>query len=100
MSETAPEFLLDARGTTRELGAWVVGLAFGRDGTLGLGLGDGTVRLAKPAAMAEDWATAEAHDGAVLSLAADPAGGFLTGGDDGRLVQTAPDGAVTEIAEH
>jgi len=98
MSETAPEFLIDARGTSRALGAWVVGLAFGRDGTLGLGLGDGSVRIARPQAMAEDWTNAAAHDGAVLSLAADPVGGFLTGGDDGRMVQTAPDGTVTEIA--
>ena len=49
MSEAAPDFLLATRGTARELGAWVVGLAFGRDGTLGFGLGDGTVHLARPA---------------------------------------------------
>ena len=35
----AADFLLESRGTGRELGAWVVGLAFGRDGSLGLGLG-------------------------------------------------------------
>jgi hypothetical protein len=98
MSDTTTDFLLDARGNARDLGAWVVGLAFGRDGSLGLGLGDGTVHVARPAAMAEPWTTAAAHDGAVLSLVADARDGFLTGGDDGRLVRTAPDGTPTEIA--
>lgn len=98
MSDAA-DFLLDARGTSRELGAWVVGLAFGRDGSLGLGLGDGTVHIANPRDMQADWAKAEAHDGAVLSLCADAKAGFLSGGDDGRLVQTAPDGSVTEVAQ-
>jgi hypothetical protein len=89
------EFLLSARGRSQELGAWVVGLAFTKDGRCGFGLGDGTVRIASPGG---DWLTAEAHDGAVLSLAADAGDGFLTGGDDGRLVHTGADGAVQEIA--
>lgn len=99
MSDQAADFLLESRGVTRELGAWVVGLAFGRDGSLGLGLGDGTLRLARPNGMQDDWATVAAHGGAVLSLAADAKDGFLSGGDDGRLLRIAPDGAVEEIAQ-
>jgi len=98
MSETAADFLFDTRGTGRELGAWVIGLAFGRDGSLGFGLGDGTVHVALPGAPAADWITAAAHDGAVLALAANATRGFLTGGDDGRLVSIAPDGGITELA--
>lgn len=99
---TTADFLLDSRGTGRALGAWVVGAAFARNGAAcAFALGDGTLRLARPAAMAEDWTTAAAHPGgACLALAADgnPTG-FLTGGDDGRLVATGTDGAVQEIAQ-
>ena len=92
------DFLLASRGTVRDLGAWVVGLAFAKDGTLGYGLGDGSLRLVPPGGAAGTWATAAAHDGAVLSLCPDARDGFLTGGDDGRLVRTAADGTVTELA--
>ncbi|WP_043363345.1 WD40 repeat domain-containing protein [Belnapia sp. F-4-1] len=97
MSETNDaDFLLSARGRSQELGAWVVGLAFDRSGACGFGLGDGTLRIAPPGGA--DWLTAEAHDGAVLSLVADAKDGFLTGGDDGRLVRTDAAGTVAEIA--
>jgi WD40 repeat protein len=47
---------------------------------------------------AEDWATATAHDGAVLDFAADPAGdGFISGGDDGKLNRVAADGSVSNV---
>jgi WD40 repeat protein len=100
MSETSDgaDFLLESRGVARELGAWVVGLAFGGDGSCGFGMGDGMVHVARPGQPAEAWTAAAAHDGAVLSLAADVKGGFLTGGDDGRLVRIAPDGTLSEIA--
>lgn len=101
MSEAAPaDYLIDHRGAGRDLGAWVVGAAFARDGrTAAFALGDGTLRLARPAALAEEWAGAAAHPGgACLALAADGASGFATGGDDGRLVRTGADGAVAEIA--
>ena len=103
MNDTdAADFLLDSRGTARELGAWVVGAAFARDGkSLGFALGDGTLRIARPAEPDGDWASVDAHPGgACLALAVDcgPAG-YLTGGDDGRLVATGADGAATEIAK-
>jgi WD40 repeat protein len=99
MSEAAgADFLLDARGVSRDFGAWVVGLAFGRDGSLGLGFGDGMLRVIRPAEMQGEWTEAAAHDGACLSFCADAKDGFLSGGDDGRLVRLAPDGALQEIA--
>lgn len=98
MSETEAGFLLEARGTSRQLGAWVIGLAFARDGAAcGFALGDGTLRIARPAALSADWASAAAHDGGCLALTPDGADGFLTGGDDGRLVRTGPDGTAAEL---
>src|SRR5689334_15638978 len=102
MSDTAADFLLDTRGTGQELGAWVVGAAFVRNGqSVAFALGDGTLRLARPAEPTAAWTSVEAHPGgACLALVADcgPAG-FLTGGDDGRLVATAADGTTTEVAK-
>jgi hypothetical protein len=96
------EFLLASRGAGQELGAWVVGIAFGREGrTAAFGLGDGTVRLVSLADMAGEWASVAAHpDGAVLSFCADAKGGYLSGGDDGLLAHVAPDGAVVPVARY
>jgi hypothetical protein len=100
VSETqADAFLLAHRGEARELGAWVVGAAFGREGrSLAFGLGDGTVRVAPVAAFRDAWATVAAHDGAVLDLCADAKDGVLTGGDDGRLMRVGADGVAGELA--
>ncbi|GAA0584894.1 WD40 repeat domain-containing protein [Craurococcus roseus] len=95
------EFLLESRGVRRELGAWVVGAAWERGGTgaCGFGLGDGTLRVTRPGALEGEWASAVAHGGgACLSVCADARGGFLSGGDDGRLVRVTADAAVGEIA--
>jgi WD40 repeat protein len=93
------EFLLASRGVARDLGAWVVGAAWERGGACGFALGDGTLRVAQPKALPEDWRPAAPHaGGACLSLCADARGGFLSGGDDGRLVRSAPDGSVEEVA--
>ena len=97
MSEAA-DFLLDERGTGHELGAWVVSAAFGRDGSLGFGLGDGTLHIANPRDLTSPWHKVEAHDGACLAMVADCKDGYLSGGDDGRLLRVAPDGTVNEIA--
>ena len=88
MSQTASlDRVLQDRGTTQELDAQVIAAAFERGGTgAAFGLGDGTVRLAR----ADRWTSVTAHDGAVLTLVADvDAAGFLSGGDDGRLVRVA-----------
>jgi len=78
--------------------------AFSRDGkTVAFALGDGRVRLL-PADVKEAGTQPvpePLHKGAVLSLIADPVGdGFISGGDDGRLLRIAPDGSPGEIANH
>ncbi|WP_428568555.1 MAG: WD40 repeat domain-containing protein [Solidesulfovibrio sp. DCME] len=81
---------------TAALGAYVSGCALSPDGaTAAYALGDGTLVLFDPAT-GEARAVA-AHAGAALCLAATPQG-FVTGGDDGRLVLTRPDGRTTELA--
>ncbi len=84
---------------TRDLGAHVVGISFDRSGShVAFGLGDGTLRIVSSASP-EEWATIEAHEGAVLALAQDASrSGFITGGDDGRLVRIQTDGSVSELA--
>ena len=39
------------------------------------------------------------HDGGALALCADPAGGFLSGGDDGRVAAISAAGAVETVAD-
>ncbi len=99
MSATrSPEFVLESRGVHRALHAFVVAACFDRAGLrAGFALGDGrvwTVDLADR----QTWRETEAHDGAALALAADPiAGGFLSGGDDGRLIRLGADGSVSTL---
>jgi hypothetical protein len=90
------DFLLATRGTVRDLGAWVVGAVFDRAGRLAFATAEGVLHLAGDG----EWRRVEAHDGAVLSAAADARDGWLSGGDDGRLVRTAPDGATEILADH
>jgi WD40 repeat protein len=96
MSERlTPDHLLDTRGIRQDLDAFVVAAAFDRTGQPAFALGDGTVRLPDDGA----WRSVAAHDGAALALAADTAAeGFISGGDDGRLLRVSRDGAVIEIA--
>ncbi|HEY5411846.1 MAG TPA: WD40 repeat domain-containing protein [Caulobacteraceae bacterium] len=69
--------------------AYVTDARFDRSGRAAFALGDGTVRW-------EDGARVQAHDGAVLCATGHPSGeGVITGGDDGRLVWSRPDGAET-----
>ncbi len=84
-----PDFVLDTRGDTRELDAYVVAAAWSGS-TPAFALGDGRLVLA-------GWQDAPVHDGAVLALTATPSG-FLTGGDDGAFRRTTPVGESTEIA--
>ncbi len=92
-------FLIDQRGITRELGAFVVAARFDRAGrTAAFALGDGTLRLVELADR-ETWREAAVHDGALLALAPDTGPrGFVSGGDDGTFRRIAADGAVSEIA--
>jgi WD40 repeat protein len=78
--------------------AAVTGLAFLDGDIVAAGFGDGAVRFF---ASDNEPASAQAHrDGAVLALDVDlDRRSVLTGGDDGRLVQTTPTRDVTCLAE-
>lgn len=78
-----------------------VACAFNKDGSLGgFALGDGRVRLLPADISAGETAAGEPlHGGVVLALVGDPAGdGFVSGGDDGRLLRIAADGRTSELA--
>jgi WD40 repeat protein len=90
--------LLESRGVSFDLEAFVVSAVFDRAGTqVAFALGDGSLRVAgleSPRTLLN----VPVHDGAVLALAADARPtGFVTGGDDGRFVRVGADGAVHEI---
>ena len=112
--ETPP--LLDLLGACWRIDVPVVGVSWHGD-VAGFGLGDGTLAMARrswpgaPALAPREGggtqlhpATApqpplsrqKIHQGAILSIATDHAGGFLTGGDDGsvRLTTVAGDSAM------
>lgn len=111
--------LLDVLGARWMLDAPVVGVAW--DGDLAaFGLGDGSLAMGRatwdgapqlepceggtkltPATVPPPPVSRQrVHQGACLSLAALPGGGFLTGGDDGSLVRTDSDGTTTELENH
>lgn len=69
-------------------GAHVVAAAFSGSGALAFGLGDGTIRIV---ANGGGSMAVEAHQGAVLSLAASRSH-FISGGDDGRVVRCDQEG--------
>ena len=96
MSQSNP-FLLETRGNSRDLGAFAVAVRFSRDNTLaGFGLGDGSVFLLRGG---DEWSQVNVHDGAILSMAVDPAGqGFISGGDDGQVRRLSADGSVSDLA--
>ncbi len=105
---SSPPPLLGALGQSWDFGAPVVAVAWDVEGaTVGFALGDGHLAVAvanwpqgprveaKPGggvnlvpaeAPAPRPLRAACHQGSCLSLAADARGGFLTGGDDGRVV--------------
>ncbi len=100
MSETiSASFLINHRGVTHELGAFVVAARFDRAGrTAAFALGDGTLRLVDLADRAT-WREITVHDGATLALAPDAAArGFVSGGDDGAFRRIAADDSVSDIA--
>ena len=81
-----------AMNTPAAFDAYVTAALFQKDGRAAFALGDGTVRF-------ETGETVDAHPGAaVLCAALHPSGmGLVTGGDDGRLVWSRPEGA-SELA--
>lgn len=70
-----------------------------QSGIVAFGLGNGRVRLVPIASQAAHISREVAvHEGALISLATLPGGGFVSGGDDGAIKQIAADGTVTERA--
>ena len=85
----------------RDGGSWnfnapVVACTFDGDGIVAFALGDGTLRTIAPTA--HEPHTSELHKGAILSLAVHHDGGFLTGGDDGRVMHTTQAAPPRQIA--
>jgi WD40 repeat protein len=81
-------------GTSWQFGAPVVAVAFDEDGVGAFACGDGTLRFFVDE---REPKVIEVHKGATLSLAVHPEDGFLSGGDDGRLVRTLPGEASTDL---
>ena len=102
MSQTKKkaDFLIESRGVSRDLGAFVVAARFSRDSrSLAFALGDGTTRIVPVADPAGEWGTVAVHDGASLSFAIGSGNDdFLSGGDDGTLRRVRATGEVTTIA--
>ncbi|GAC1348066.1 MAG: WD40 repeat domain-containing protein [Acetobacteraceae bacterium] len=90
----APETLLQDRATTSDLGEFIVAIAFAGD-RAAFALGDGTLHLVSAT---DDWRQLPVHDGAILAMVPDAQGGLLTGGDDGTLRRSTPEGDTTQIA--
>ncbi|WP_250520496.1 MULTISPECIES: WD40 repeat domain-containing protein [unclassified Caballeronia] len=123
MNVSAPTPLVELLGACWTAHASVTAATWNVGGThAGFTLGDGTlvlasgeweggpqlkahetrgVELIKATAPPPPLARFAIHDGASLGLAADADGGFLSAGDDGRLVQMDIDGNVRQlIAQH
>lgn len=91
LDEVARAPLVERQGRQWQLDAHVVDIAVGAS-TGAFALGDGTIRLLKLDPAVEDAPkTVQAHEGACLALALSGSD-FITGGDDGKLRRTAPDG--------
>ncbi len=95
----SPDHVLETRGASRALDAYVVHTTFDRQGlNAAFAMGDGTLQIV-PLANQENWLSVAAHDGAVLSMSPAPAQGFVTGGDDGALRMISCSGEIREIAK-
>jgi hypothetical protein len=77
-----------------DLGAHVTGIGWLK-GTAAIALGDGAVILVKDGATHR----IEVHPGGGILTAAGNGERFVTGGDDGRVAVTGPDGSTTTLAE-
>lgn len=80
-----------------KLGAYVSGAVFDpKSRILGIALGSGELYLV-PTLDGEP-RQVKVHKGAILALVPHPGGGFVTGGDDGRLCHVGVEGSVSELA--
>lgn len=89
--------LAETFGRERATGAPLSGLAW-LGSSVVTASGDGLIRTFD--ARLSPVAQHQAHEGAVLAVAAAPDGpGLVTGGDDGRVMRTPADGAPVEVAK-
>jgi len=97
----APDALVESKGLSWALEAYVVGAAATPDSRhFVCALGDGTVRALDLTDAAAGFKTFEIHKGGALCFAPDiVAGAHLSGGDDGKLVKVGLDGATEIIAD-
>jgi WD40 repeat protein len=93
--------LVETRGLTRALDAFVVQAAFDRGGTFAaFGLGDGTVHVAPLIEGAGAWSSTVVHDGAILGLCADVLpGSVISGGDDGDFRRVSAAGEAVTLGD-
>jgi WD40 repeat protein len=100
ISGLGPE-LLGTRGAETRVDGFVTHAVASRDGlTVAVATAEGDLYLIPRDGLRDptQWQRIEAHDGAVLDLCADAGpDGFLSGGEDSRLLRTASDGTVTEL---
>lgn len=93
--------LLSTRGAERNVGSPICATAASRDGRhFAIGTVDGEIWIVAVETLLEaaTWTCVEAHQGAVLSLCADAGpSGFLSGGEDNRLVRISAEGGITEL---
>ena len=119
---STPQPLLDVLGARWKPGVPVLEVAWDEArGVAGFALGDGSLAIApaawdgapelrarengsvelRPASRAAPAvARIPVHAGACLGIAADPDGGFLSGGDDGQLARVQSDGTIDVLARY
>ena len=94
MSLTEPSVEVP-KGVESRFDAGIVAMVYSQEGVLAAALGDGTIQLVGGAGKLQ---SVQAHHGAVLCLERDIDGhGFVSGGDDGRLVRISADGGTDEL---
>ncbi|RFA26831.1 hypothetical protein CAI21_16265 [Alkalilimnicola ehrlichii] len=91
--------LVERLGQVWELPEYIVAACFDEKGNLAFGLADGTVHILATGSNDPPRSVA-VHTGACIKLANYPGGGFISGGDDGRVVALSPAGEYTELARH
>ncbi|KXV15443.1 hypothetical protein AD933_08730 [Acetobacter malorum] len=95
--------LIEKRGASRTVEGHITACAASRDNMrFAFTTAEGDVIVAHRSDLTEpaSWATYAVHDGAALALAPDTdPGGFLTGGDDGRLCRLDMHGEIEELGK-
>ncbi|MCL1514472.1 WD40 repeat domain-containing protein [Parasaccharibacter sp. TMW2.1890] len=102
MSAPQSRTLLQTRGAERQFEAPITGVQASRDGRTFAALTmDGELILISRDGLraSEDWQCLSVHDGAVSLAQGCGKDSFLSGGEDGRVVETRADGTMTDRHE-